>query len=141
MDVIGKIADAMGGSILGGIKDLVRTFKLPPEEQLKFEAASLEHESKLTAAIAQATSEAIKAEAASGDIYVRRARPTFLYIVYVILVFNYLVVPLIQMTQGIAMHPIEFPEPLYWLFGSGYLGYVGGRTWEKMGWFGKRSAR
>ncbi len=32
-----KIMSILGGNLLGGVKDLVQTFKLPPEQQLAFD--------------------------------------------------------------------------------------------------------
>ena len=75
--------------------------------------------------------ENIRAETMSGDKFTSRARPLFLYICNFILLWNYVVVPLLGRT------PIEFPEPMFWLFGSVMLGYVGARTWEKAQLFGK----
>ena len=33
-----KVMSILGGNLLGGVKDLVQTFKLPPEQQLAFDA-------------------------------------------------------------------------------------------------------
>jgi hypothetical protein len=69
----------------------------------------------------------IRAEAMSGDKYTSRARPSFIYMMLAIMICNYVVFPII----GRAM--LEFPEPLFWLFGSVMLGYTGARSWEKFG--------
>lgn len=37
-----KLLSIMGGNLLGGVKDLVQTFKLPPEQQLAFDAKMAE---------------------------------------------------------------------------------------------------
>lgn len=37
-----KIMSILGGNLLGGVKDLVQTFKLPPEQQLAFDAKMAE---------------------------------------------------------------------------------------------------
>lgn len=46
-----KIADFFGGSVLGGIKDLIQTFKLPPEQALAadMKVKELEHAIKVKA--------------------------------------------------------------------------------------------
>ena len=37
-----KVMSILGGNLLGGVKDLVQTFKLPPEQQLAFDAKMAE---------------------------------------------------------------------------------------------------
>lgn len=37
-----KLMSILGGNLLGGVKDLVQTFKLPPEQQLAFDAKMAE---------------------------------------------------------------------------------------------------
>lgn len=98
--------------------------------QHEFELAVREHDIEVT----KVAGENIRAETMSGDKFTSRARPLFLYICNFILLWNYVVVPLLGRT------PIEFPEPMFWLFGSVMLGYVGARTWEKAQIFGKASA-
>lgn len=39
-----KVIDIFGGNLLGGVKDLIQTFKLPPEQQLAFEQKMAELE-------------------------------------------------------------------------------------------------
>ncbi|MBI4178362.1 hypothetical protein HY522_02920 [bacterium] len=98
--------------------------------QHEFELAVREHDIEVT----KVAGENIRAETMSGDKFTSRARPLFLYICNFILLWNYVVVPLLGRT------PIEFPEPMCRLFGSVMLGYVGARTWEKAQIFGKASA-
>lgn len=125
-------------SIIGGgvgqlVKDVVGTFKLSPEAKLEFDKQMAENEFKLKqmdaeleSKLADTASANIQAEEKSGDKYTSRARPTFLYIVEFILLWNYVAVPLFKQT------PVQLPEPLFWLFGSVMLGYVGARSWEKI---------
>ena len=129
-----------GGDVGDLFQKIVGTFKLSPEkaaelqslaETHKVELAKLqiELEEKANDAITQeiqAAAANIRAEATNGDKYTSRARPTFLYICNAILLWNYLLVP----TMG--RKSVDFPEPLFWLFGSVMLGYVGARSWEKI---------
>lgn len=96
------------------------------------------------AAAAQQMS-AILAEAESPDPWTSRARPSFLYIIYVMILAS---IPMgvlssIQpetaaaIAEGMRMWLAAIPEQLWWLFGTGYLGYTGARMWEK----GKGSAK
>ncbi len=129
----------LGGGIGQIFKDVVGTFKLSPEDKAKFQAAIDENqkeiqlaqlalESKAQETLARETEAAganIRAEAASGDKYTSRARPSFLYVMLGILSANYVVFPLVGKTS------LVFPDALFWLFGSCMLGYTGARTWEK----------
>lgn len=135
-----KLTDLFGGSLLGGVKDIIGAFKLDPAKKAELEAIVDQNahsirikeidlqekfQDALTAEI-QTASANIRAEAGSSDKYTSRARPTFLYICEFILLWNYVVVPLLR------QQPLLLPEPLFWLFGSCMLGYTGARTWEKL---------
>lgn len=122
----------IGGSIGDVAAKIISLFKVPPEKALEHEAemAKIQQDAidKATAA-AQAEIEAasanIRADAQSGDKFTQRARPSFMYIVEVILAWNYILAPLLN------RRVLDLPEPLFWLFGSAILGYTGARTWEK----------
>ena len=138
-----SILTAIAGAT--GLKDLVLgvldRIKLNPEEKAKiqaqmeanaFEVQKMEAELRKIeeenrAREIEVASANIRAEASSGDKYTSRARPTFMYLCCLILGWNYIVVPLFHYA------PLEFPETLFWLFGSCILGYTGARTWEKIG--------
>ncbi len=73
------------------------------------------------------------------DPWTRRARPAFLYVMYLLLL-GALPVGLIAavrpeaaaaITRGMAAYLTAIPEPLYALFGTGYLGYTVAREWGK----------
>jgi hypothetical protein len=148
-----NIATILGSGLGQMIKDVVGAFKLSPEKQAEFqqvidqnshEIQMKEYELQVRAMDAEsraieAASANIRAEAQSGDKWTSRARPTFLYLFYVILAFNFILVPIGQMIKGLSLeqlHPIEFPDILWEVFVAGYLGYTGVRSWEK-GRFGK----
>ena len=127
-----------GGGVGQLVKDVVGTFKLSPQAKLEFEKELAENEFKLKqmdaeleSKLADTASANIRAEAGSGDKYTSHARPTFLYCCYIILMWNFVVVPIFKQT------PVTFPEPLFWLMGSVLLGYVGARSWEKVSGMGK----
>lgn len=137
---MGLLSSILGGGVGQLVKDVVGTFQLSPEAKLEFEAKLVENEFQLRKIDAEleakvldaqareieAASSNIRAEAQSGDKFTSRARPTFLYIVYVILINNYVVIPWAGRT------PVEFPEALFWLFGTVMTGYVASRGWEKV---------
>ena len=143
-----NIATILGSGLGQMIKDVVGAFKLSPDKQAEFqqvidqnahEIQMKEYELQVRAMDAEskaieAASANIRAEAQSGDKWTSRARPTFLYLFYVILAFNFIFVPIAQMIKGISLqqlHPIEFPDIMWEVFVAGYLGYTGVRSWEK----------
>lgn len=83
---------------------------------------------------------AIVAEANSSDPWTSRARPSFLYVMYVLLLaslpmgllsaFN--PVAAREIAAGMNAYLAGLPEPLYALFGTGYLGYTAARQWGKV---------
>ena len=88
---------------------------------------------------------AILAEAQSADPWTSRARPSFLYVIYVVILLG---VPMgflsafrpdiaQAVATGFGLWLKAVPDALWTLFGAGYLGYTGARTFEK----GKRAAK
>jgi hypothetical protein len=81
----------------------------------------------------------ILAEANSTDAFTSRARPTFLYVMYVIILLMVIgsivgiwwPAQVFQAAENLTKLLAAIPEPLWWLFGTGYLGYTGARTLEK----------
>jgi len=130
----------LGGNLGQVFKDVVSQFHLDPADKAKMQQTIDDNQTQIKlaqialdakaqdvlASEVESASANIRAEAASGDKYTSRARPSFLYIMEVILVANFLVFPLIGKA------PIAFPDALFWLFGSCMLGYTGARTWEKI---------
>jgi holin (3TMs family) len=137
---VGLLQNILGGTLLSSVKGLIDEFHASPELKAQMQAAANANalqiklsqdalESKLQDTLAreiEAASANIRADAASGDKYTSRARPSFIYVVLVILSCNYIVFPL----AGKA--PLAFPDAFFWLFGSCMLGYTGARTWEKI---------
>ncbi|AOF98493.1 3TM-type holin [Sphingobium sp. RAC03] len=75
----------------------------------------------------------------AADPWTRRARPTFLYVIYALLLWS---VPMGLIAgwrpavagaiiNGMRAYFNALPEPLYALFGTGYLGYTAARAWGK----------
>ena len=83
---------------------------------------------------------AIVAEAQSPDPWTSRARPSFLYVVYILLLWS---IPMgiltvfkpdaaALFTSGFQAWMLAIPEPVLTLFGVVMTGYVAGRSWEKV---------
>jgi len=129
--------DTVSGLVLGVMDRIKLDPKIKAEIAAKMEDQAHElrvMEIELQKAEAEAITEEIKtasanirAEAMSGDKFTSRMRPSYGYIMIVILACNYIIFPLIDVPL------IEFPDALFWLFGSVMLGYTGARTWEKIG--------
>lgn len=83
---------------------------------------------------------AIIAEASSTDPWTSRARPSFLYVFYFVILSLTVVAPVIGVFNPDAMSLFfsnvgkgfdAIPEDLWFTFTAGYLGYAGFRTVEK----------
>lgn len=83
---------------------------------------------------------AIIAEAQSADPWTSRARPTFMYVVYILLLWS---IPMgliavfrpdaaVTFTAGFKAWMQALPEPVLTLFGVVMTGYTAGRSWEKV---------
>ncbi len=81
----------------------------------------------------------ILAEAKSADPWTSRARPSFLYVMYAMILWA---IPMgviasirpetaFAIANGMNAYLSGLPEPLYALFGTGYLGYTVARQWGK----------
>jgi len=82
----------------------------------------------------------ILAEANSQDPWTSRARPSFMYVFYFILLALVIVAPIIGVFNPAEMKNFfanvksgfeAVPEALWWTFSAGYLGYTTARTYEK----------
>lgn len=107
-------------------------------DQGKLELLQLQGSQEL--AEIQARLSAVVAEANSHDPWTSRARPSFLYVIYVLLLWS-LPMGLLaafspqtakDIAEGINAYLSGLPEPLYALFGTGYLGYTAARQWGKV---------
>ncbi|RZM11458.1 MAG: hypothetical protein EOP68_03710 [Sphingomonas sp.] len=103
----------------------------------KLELLKLEGARELDAVRAQLS--AIVAEAQSTDPWTSRARPSFLYVMYALLLWA-IPMGLIAaarpamaeaIARGMTAYLSGIPEPLYALFATGYLGYTAARSWGK----------
>ena len=82
---------------------------------------------------------AILAEAQSADPWTSRARPSFMYVIYVVILLGVPMGVLAAFQPEVAGRVAEgfkawlhaVPDSLWALFGAGYLGYTGFRSWDK----------
>lgn len=130
--LIGPIADLLN-------KGIDRIFPDPEQKaRAQLELIKLNQEGEFKEVEQQLS--AILAEAKSQDPWTSRARPSFLYVFYFILLFLIIIAPAFgvfypgQMEQFFINVQAGFkaiPEELWWTFGAGYLGYAGFRSREK----------
>jgi hypothetical protein len=74
------------------------------------------------------------------DLFIARARPTFLYVMYAMILAALPIGALAgfspsladAIARGAGAYLAALPEPLYTLFGAGYLGYTAARQWGKV---------
>ena len=106
-------------------------------DRAKLELLKLEGDQE-AAQIAQQM-QAIIAEANSQDPWTSRSRPSFLYVMYVLLLWS---IPMgliaaadpakaTAIANGMSAYLRGLPSELYTLFGTGYLGYTAARAWGK----------
>jgi hypothetical protein len=126
-------------SLIGPIASIID--KVIPDkaarEKAKLELIQLEGSQELKRLEAQMS--AIVAEAQSADPWTSRARPSFLYVMYAIILFA---IPMgvlsafdpeaaANISAGMTGYLRGLPDELYALFGTGYLGYTAARQWGK----------
>lgn len=125
--------------IIGPVARLIDKIIPDPEarDRAKLELLKLESSQEMEALKTQMA--AIIAEANSADPWTSRARPSFLYVIYVLLLWA---IPMgliaaarpemaVSIASGMNAYLAGIPEPLYALFGTGYLGYTAARAWGK----------
>ena len=115
--------------------------KVFPDPQAAAQAKALLMSAEAQAEIQRTQTElsAIIAEANSQDPWTSRARPTFLYVMYAMILISlpfailWAFEPVIadRMSIGLSKWLNAIPESLWTLFGVGYLGYTGARTFDK----------
>lgn len=129
------ILDAIVGPIAGLLDKLIPDPKA--RDEAKLELLELQGSQEMEATRTQIS--AIIAEAQSADPWTSRARPSFLYVMYALLLWaipmGLIAAVRPHMAQDIAAGMNAYlggiPEPLYALFGTGYLGYTVARQWGK----------
>ena len=107
-------------------------------DRAKLELLELQGSQELE--LLQARLSAIVAEARSADPWTSRARPSFLYVMYVLILWSLPMGVLAAfdpnaasaIASGMRAYLNALPEPLYMLFGTGYLGYTAARQWGKV---------
>ena len=127
-------------AVIGPIAQLLDKIIPDPQarDRAKLELLKLQGDQEMATIGAQM--QAIVAEAQSTDPWTSRARPSFLYAMYALILWA-IPMGLIAAAdpgmakgigEGMTAYLRGIPEELYALFGTGYLGYTAARTWGKV---------
>lgn len=128
----------IGGLLDAGLKIIDKVIPDPAAKaQAQAELLKLQQQGALKEM--EVSLSAIIAEANSSDPWTSRARPSFLYVVYVLLLWSipmgvlamFNPVGAAAFTSGFKGWLAALPEPVLTLFGVVMTGYVAGRSWEK----------
>ena len=127
-------------SLIGPVASIID--KVIPDKEArakaKLELVRLEGTHELQAIEARLS--AIVAEANAADPWTSRARPSFLYVMYILLLAAIPMgilsalspVTAASIASGMTAYLRGLPDELYALFGTGYLGYTAARQWGKI---------
>ena len=127
-------------ALIGPVASLIDKVIPNPAQRDKAKLELLQLQGSQELAEIQARLSAIVAEANSHDPWTSRARPSFLYVMYVLLLWA-LPMGLLSLfspdqaqaiAAGMNAYLAGIPEPLCVLFGTGYLGYTAARQWGKV---------
>ena len=127
-------------TLIGPITALLDKIIPDKEARAKAQLELLKLEGTQEMRMIEARLQAIVAEANSADLWTSRARPSFLFVMY-ILILTAIPMGLLSAFNPVAARDIAagmnaylggLPEPLYALFGTGYLGYTAARQWGKV---------
>lgn len=127
-------------TLIGPIASLIDKIIPDKEARAKAKLELLTLQGSQEMEMIEAQLQAIVAEANSKDPWTSRARPSFLYVMYILLLtalpmgvlsaFNPAAAR--DIAAGMNAYLAGLPEPLYALFGTGYLGYTAARQWGKV---------
>jgi hypothetical protein len=143
MNLLNALGGDIGESIFnfgGKLIDKIWPDKTAQEaERAKAQLALIQLQQDGEFRILQTQMSAILAEAQSADPWTSRARPTFMYVIYIMIIMG---IPMgflsafkpeiaLAVANGMKQWLNAIPDSLYTLFGVGYLGYAGARSWDK----------
>jgi hypothetical protein len=126
--------------IIGPVADLIDKIIPDPRarDAAKLELLKLQGGQEIEALRIEMS--ALLAEAAAPDAWTSRARPSFLYVMYAIILWA-IPMGLIasiwprvagDIANGMNGYLTGIPDALWGLFGTGYLGYTAARQWGKI---------
>jgi len=133
--IISEVLTGLAGPLFG----LVDSLFTSDEERAAAKLKIMEMEQSGKLKTMQVQMSAILAEAQSSDKWTSRARPAFLYVIYIFILAS---IPMgflsafdpdmaVAVAYGVGEWLKTIPDAMWTLFGAGYLGYAGARSWDK----------
>ncbi|TNE52584.1 MAG: hypothetical protein EP341_06700 [Sphingomonadales bacterium] len=127
-------------SLIGPLASIIDKIIPDKEARAKAKLELIKLEGTQEMQLIEARLQAIVAEAQSQDPWTSRARPSFLYVMYAIILWALPMGVLSafnpqtarDIASGMNAYLNGIPEPLLALFGTGYLGYTAARQWGKV---------
>jgi hypothetical protein len=131
---------ALLDALIGPLASIIDKIIPDKEARAKAKLELLKLEGTQEMQMVEARLQAIVAEANSQDPWTSRARPSFLYVMYAMILWALPMGVLAafnpsaarDIASGMNAYLGGLPEPLYALFGTGYLGYTAARQWGKV---------
>ena len=127
-------------TLIGPITSIIDKIIPDKEARAKAKLELMKLEGSQEMKLIEARLSAIVAEAQSTDPWTSRARPSFLYVMYAMILWALPMGVLAafepsvarEIAAGMNAYLNGLPEPLYALFGTGHLGYTADRQWGKV---------
>jgi hypothetical protein len=131
---------ALLDALIGPLASIIDKIIPDKEARAKAKLELLKLEGTQEMQMVEARLQAIVAEANSQDPWTSRAGPSFLYVMYAMILWALPMGVLAafnpsaarDIASGMNAYLGGLPEPLYALFGTGYLGYTAARQWGKV---------
>jgi hypothetical protein len=135
----GIIGTLVGGGLFNILGKAIDKIFPDPEQKARAQTALMQAEAEGRLEEIKVSLSAILAEAQSPDPWTSRARPTFLYVIYLMMLLamigsiigiwwpHHVATAATNLTNLLS----AIPENVWWLFGAGYLGYSASRSFDK----------
>lgn len=140
MSIIKEIISSSLGTTISEIgntiKKFVTTDKDRMEMQIQLEAILQKRDSEVESTVRkelEAKERVLVAELTQGDSYTKRARPTVVYFGLIVILYNYCVIPTIQMFRALEISPFDLPTEFWIAWGGIVATWAIGRSAEKRG--------
>ena len=133
--MISQVVSGLAGPLFSLVDNLFTSDE--ERDKAKLQLLKMQQDGKLKEVELQMS--AILSESQSKDPWTSRARPCFLYVIYIFIlaaipmgiVSAYDAEMAERIASGVAAWLKVIPESMWGLFGVGYLGYTGARSWDK----------
>lgn len=140
MSIISEIISSGLGATIEGIGSTIKKFvttdgdrmQMQKELEVILQKRDSEIEQTLRKSL-EAKEKIIVAELNQGDNYTKRARPTVVYFGLLVILYNYCIIPTIQMVKGLSMQTFDLPTEFWIAWGGIVATWSIGRSSEKRG--------